>query len=78
MSAVPKATVNALCAAMLPQVLCEVSMQIVISSSSVIPPHAAFITSGVPSSPYVPIISTGIGNIQFFLPKFFFMVLVLS
>lgn len=27
---------------------------------------------GVPSSLYVPIISTGIGNIQFFTPKFFF------
>ena len=43
-----------------------------------IPPHAAFIMSGVPSSLYVPIISTGIGNIQFFFPRFFFIVLFLS
>lgn len=35
--------------------------------------QAAFIMFGVPSSLYVPIISTGIGNIQFFTPKFFFM-----
>ena len=32
---------------------------------------------GVPSSLYVPIISTGIGNIQFFTPKFFFILCVL-
>ena len=42
-----------------------------------IPPQAAFIMFGVPSSLYVPIISTGIGNIQFFTPKFFFIVCVL-
>ena len=39
-------------------VLCEVSMHIVISSSSVIPPQAAFITSEVPSSLYVLIVSS--------------------
>jgi len=43
--------VNAFRAAMFAQVLCDVSMQMVISSSSVMPPHAAFITSGVPSAP---------------------------
>ena len=53
-------------------------MQMVISSSSVMPPQAAFIRLGVPSSPYVPIISTGIGNIQFLLPKFFFILFLLS
>ena len=49
-------------------------MQMVIWSSIVMPPHAAFIMFGVPSSLYVPIISTGIGNIKFFTPRFFFMI----
>jgi len=55
----------------------DVSMQMVIWSSSVMPPQAAFIMFGVPSSLYVPIIRTGIGNIQFLTPKFFFMVISL-
>ena len=54
-------------------VLCSRLRLTEISSASEIPPHAAFIASGVPSSPNVPRIRTGWGYSHGFGPKLFLM-----
>ena len=52
-------------------VLCPALRHRLTSFCSLIPPHAAFIASGVPSSPYVAMMNTGCGYERGFAPKFF-------
>jgi hypothetical protein len=69
-SLVAKATVKSAHLARFSVVACE-PIEIMISPRSHWPPHAAFIALGVPSSLYVPMISTGCGSIHGFDPKLF-------
>jgi hypothetical protein len=48
-----------------------------ISFMSVMIPHAAFMASGTPFSSYVAMISTGMGYITGFAPKFTLLIFVL-